>query len=118
MLAHLRRLAGDSCRIVLTTIYDPTDGTGELRSVLTEPWREGLRPLAHANAVLADVADRHGAVLADVHQHFTGHGNHAGDPGRSDAYPTNRDLWYCGAVELNGWGTHEIRRLWWERLHS
>ena len=31
--------------------------------------------------------------------------------------PTNRELWYCGAVEPNGWDAHEIRRTWWKQLH-
>jgi hypothetical protein len=31
---------------------------------------------------------------------------------QTDAYPTNRNLWYCGALEPNGWGAHEIRRIW------
>jgi lysophospholipase L1-like esterase len=115
VLVQLRRLAGDGCRIIVTTIYDPTDGTGDMHSVLSGSWPEGLQFLAQANAVLTDLAGRHGAAVADVHRHFAGHGNHAGDPSQTDAYPANRELWYCGAVEPNGWGAHEIRRVWWDQ---
>src|SRR4051812_38291346 len=116
VLVRLRRLAGDGCRIIVTTIYDPTDGTGDMRSVLSTSWPEGLRFLARANAVLTELAGRYGAAVADVHRHFAGHGNHAGDPGQTEAYPANRELWYCGAVEPNGWGAHEIRRVWWDQV--
>jgi hypothetical protein len=34
------------------------------------------------------------------------------------ARPANRDLWYCGAIEPNAWGAHEIRRTWWQALSN
>ena len=76
-------------------------------------------PLVQAlNTALAEMAGHHGAVVADVHGRFLGHGTAAGDPSQVLARPANRDLWYCGLIEPNAWGAHEIRRTWWQALGS
>ena len=115
ILDQLRTLGGDDCRIVLTTVYDPSDGTGAATSELP-PWPDGPRVLGGLNAALAGLVHDHGAVLADVHRHFIGHGVNTGDPAQTQARPANRDLWYCGVVEPNAWGAHQIRRTWWQAL--
>jgi lysophospholipase L1-like esterase len=104
--------------VVVTTVYDPSDGTGELPTTALTPWPEGPSVLAALNTALRDLADRHGAVIADVHQSFLGHGATAGDPGQSESHPANRDLWYCRVIEPNAWGAHHIRRIWWEVIEG
>jgi lysophospholipase L1-like esterase len=103
-----------SCRVVLSTVYDPSDGTGEARGLTSWPlaphWIRAL------NETLADLAARHGAILADVHAAFTGHGVTAGDPAQTDPRPVSRDLWFCGVIEPNAWGAHAIRATWWNAL--
>nr|WP_296064360.1 GDSL-type esterase/lipase family protein [uncultured Actinoplanes sp.] len=110
--------AGGPARTVVTTVYDPSDGTGAVPSGALPPWPDGPRLVGALNDVLAEVAGRHGARIADVHQHFRGHGARAGDPSRPDPRPANRDLWYCGVIEPNAWGAHEIRRVWWQVLNG
>jgi len=105
-------------KIVLTTVYDPSDGTGEVASSGLPPWPDGPVIVEALNAGLADLAARHGALLADVNARFAGHGVAAGDPATSDSRPGNRDLWYCGVIEPNAWGAHEIRATWWEALNA
>jgi len=114
ILSRLDAIGG--CRIVLTTVYDPSDGTGHVPGAALPPWPAGPAVVAALNARLADLADRHGAVLADVHGSFLGHGLHAGDPAQPEPRPSNRDLWYCGLIEPNAWGAHHIRATWWEAL--
>jgi hypothetical protein len=70
------------------------------------------------NTRLADLAQRHGAVVADVYRRFLGHGALAGDPAQVESRPANRDLWYCGVVEPNAWGAHQIRHTWWQVLQD
>ena len=108
---------GTGSRVVVSTVYDPSDGTGAVPSGLP-PWPDGPRLVQDLNARLAGLADRHGAVVADLHAHFLGHGTKAGDPGQPHPRPDNRDLWYCGVIEPNAWGASEIRRVWWQAVEG
>lgn len=116
ILTRLRAVADSGCRIVLTTVYDPSDGTGRIPSGALPPWTDGPALVRALNAALTELAERHGAVVADVHGGFLGHGVRAGDPGQAQARPANRDLWYCGVIEPNAWGAHAIRSTWWQTL--
>jgi lysophospholipase L1-like esterase len=117
VLRRLRRLTGPVTPILVTTVYDPSDGSGAGTAMLP-PWPAAPMLIAQLNHVLAGIAGQHGGWLADVHAHFRGHGAHTADPGQPEARPVNRDLWYCGVVEPNAWGAHEIRTCWWRTLTS
>jgi lysophospholipase L1-like esterase len=62
-------------RLVLTTVYDPSDLTGVIPGVLEGV---GQLPLIHLDALNAHIRaraqSRDNALLADVHAHFLGHG--------------------------------------------
>jgi lysophospholipase L1-like esterase len=116
VLTRVRAAAGSAAPVVVTTVYDPSDGTGAVPGGALPPWPDGPRLVRELNAALADVAHRHGALVADVHAHFHGHGAAVGDPGQPHPRPRDRRLWYCGVIEPNAWGAHEIRRTWWHAL--
>jgi lysophospholipase L1-like esterase len=116
IMVRLRQLCADPVPIVLTTVYDPSDGTGQVAGSGLPPWPEAPALVHELNAALADLAQRHGALVADVHGRFLGHGVTAGDPSIADPRPTNRDMWYCGVIEPNAWGAHQIRAAWWHAL--
>jgi lysophospholipase L1-like esterase len=96
--------------LVLTTVYDPTDGTGSL------PGLEVYAPLPleylrRFNDYVRETARRMtGTALADVHRHFLGHGMAAPE----------HDRWYWARnlIEPNARGASEIRRVWWELLNG
>jgi lysophospholipase L1-like esterase len=94
--------------VLLTTVYDPTDGTGRLPGLETY----GALPLEYLErfnqAVRAQAVDIPGVLLADVHERFLGHGMKAPE----------RDRWYWhrNMIEPNARGASEIRRAWWEAL--
>jgi lysophospholipase L1-like esterase len=117
-LTRLRERFGDAPTIMLTTVYDPSDGAGELPGSGLPPWPEGLVILAALNEELRRLAAGHGTLLADVHTRFLGHGYVAGDASAFDARPADRNLWFCGTIEPNAWGASEIRAAWWEVLDA
>jgi lysophospholipase L1-like esterase len=90
--------------LVLTTVYDPTDGTGVLPG-LEAYGRLPLEYLDRFNAhVRATAASSERTQLADVHQHFLAHGVTASEP--------DRWYWNRSMIEPNARGASEIRRVW------
>jgi lysophospholipase L1-like esterase len=94
--------------LVLTTVYDPTDGTGRLPGLESlgrlpleylDRFNEGVRELARAT--------EH-TVLADVHRHFLGHGVSGSE--------ADRWYWRRNLIEPNARGASEIRRVWLEAV--
>jgi lysophospholipase L1-like esterase len=95
--------------LVLTTVYDPTDGTGMLPGISELRGRLPLEYLDHFNQHIRDTATRApGAVVAEVHGRFLGHG--------VSATEANRWYWRHNLIEPNARGASEIRRVWWETL--
>jgi lysophospholipase L1-like esterase len=96
--------------IVLTTVYDPTDGTGSL------PGLEAYGPLPleylrQFNDQIRETArGMSGTAVADVHRHFLGHGVTA----------TEKERWYWrrNLIEPSARGASEIRRVWWKAIAS
>jgi hypothetical protein len=108
----LPTLAATGARVVVSTVYDPTDGTGDLSWIGMPAWPAGLEVLAALNATIRDAAGRCGAAVADLHAAFLGHGAKAGDVTGPDPRPDNRDLWLCGHIEPNAWGAQAVRDTW------
>ena len=118
VLDRLHALVAPSDPVVVGTVYDPSDGTGEAWRVGLPPWPDVVDVLAELNATLRAVADQHGALVADIHGHFLGHGLRVGDPGQPDARPGDRRLWYCNIIEPNAWGADAVRAAFWAALQS
>lgn len=97
--------------LVLTTVYDPTDGTGHLPGFSEFRGQLPLEYLDWFNDHVGDVVRRTpGAVLADVHRHFLGHG--------LTAPATERWYWARNPIEPSARGASEIRRVWWETVRK
>jgi lysophospholipase L1-like esterase len=94
--------------LVLTTVYDPTDGTGRLPG-LESLGRLPLEHLDRFNELVRGLAreDEH-TLLADVHRHFLGHGVKAPEG--------DRWYWRRNLIEPNARGASEIRRVWLEAV--
>jgi lysophospholipase L1-like esterase len=104
--------------IVLGTVYDPSDGSGDGTRIGLPPWPEVLDVLAQLNDGLRKVATEHRARVADIHRRFLGHGLRRGNPTQTHPRPDNRDLWYCNLIEPNAWGAGAVRAAFWEALGS
>lgn len=95
--------------VILTTVYDPTDGTGILPGVSEQLGALPMELLDRFNdAVRSLAAATPGAVLADVHRHFLGHGLPA--PAAEQWY------WATSPIEPGARGASEIRRVWLDAL--
>ena len=92
--------------IVCTTIFDPTDGTGQFRA--------GGAPVPihllykFNEAVERTCAERSFTKFADVCKHFAGHG--------TSAVGDERWFWSGSVIEPSARGASEIRRVWLEAL--
>jgi lysophospholipase L1-like esterase len=96
--------------LVLTTVYDPTDGTGILPG-LESYGRLPLEYLDRFNQQVRETARATaGAVLADVRQHSLGHGVSAPEP--------ERWYWRRNLIEPSARGASEIRRVWLEAVRG
>ncbi len=95
-------------RVLVATVYDPSDGTGRLGEAtlgsaeldLLARFNEGGRALCRSS----------GSTLVDLHAHFFGHG--ASVPERERWY------WQPSPIEPGIEGASEVRRLWLEASSS
>jgi lysophospholipase L1-like esterase len=104
--------------VIVGTVYDPSDGTGDASRVGLPPWPQVVDVLAELNADLRGVAGEHGARVADIHDYFLGHGLRAGNPAQGESRPANRDLWFCNVIEPNAWGASAVRAAFWDTFHT
>lgn len=112
----LRARAAPEAALVVGTVYDPSDGSGETSTVGLPPWPDVVPLLAELNATLGDAARQYGAGVADIHGLFLGHGLASGHPAQGDSRPANRQLWYCNIIEPNAWGASAVREAFWSAL--
>ena len=103
-------------RVVVGTVYDPSDGTGDTARLGLPPWPDGVAVIGELNETLRTTARARGAAVAEIAEHFSGHGLLAGDPTDPSPRPANRDLWFCRLIEPNAWGADGVRAAFWEAL--
>jgi lysophospholipase L1-like esterase len=97
--------------LMLTTVYDPSDGSGLIPGVYDELGPLPIDILSRFNdhiRVLALGTPR--ALLADAHAHFLGHGVSAPE--------SERWYWRRSLIEPNARGASEIRAVWLAALHE
>ena len=103
------RRARPNAMLLLTTIYDPSDRLGKIPGVLESAGTLPIEVLEGLNDRVRELAGgTPGALLADVHEHFLGHG--------ASAPEEDRWYWRRSLVEPNAQGASEIRRVWRDAL--
>jgi lysophospholipase L1-like esterase len=112
-ILELLRERYPTCTVILGTIYDPTDGGGDLG--IPEVNIQETYELFHAfNKVILDLGKSYGAQIADIYSHFLGHGS---QQLRRKGLTKPDDYWYTQEIEPNARGAHEVRRKFWEALN-
>ncbi len=108
--AMLDAIAGKlpNARLVLTTVYDPSDRSGLIPGILEDVGKLPLAHLATLNSHISEAAARRDGLLADVHAHFIGHG--------ASVAPEERWYWKRSLIEPSALGASEIRRVWLDAL--
>jgi lysophospholipase L1-like esterase len=93
-----------NAKFILTTIYDPSDGTGALPGFSSDgSW---LQYLGAINDHIRQFAKANGHSRADVHIHFLGHGLSVNNP-------DDRYFWHANPIEPSAKGAEVIAGLWW-----
>lgn len=103
-------------KILLGTIYDPTDGVGDL----LEPGAFLDREMAVLHEVNRHIRSKSGPQIeiVEIYDHFLGHGAHCKDQANRHYHAEDPSLWYSHTIEPNVRGGHEIRKLFWDALES
>lgn len=99
--------------VLLGTIYDPSDGTGELFD--QGNLQQKLDTLLKTNQAIRTMAEPGRVYVVDIYQHFLGHGIKAAMKQSPDV-PNDDSMWYVSNIEPNSRGAHEIRNLFWKTL--
>ena len=104
------------CRIFIATIYDPTDGVGDIENAggMDLPaWSDALRVLDSYNQVIKRIANKYPNIyLVDLHESFLGHGIHSRESAMKKYNQGDRSYWYFENLEdPNDFGYDAIRRL-------
>ena len=96
-------------RIIVTTVYDPSDRTGKIPGVYDDAGPLPLDVLDGLNAHIRTLATGTPQVLlADAYAHFLGHGVSVAE--------ADRWYWKRSLIEPNARGASEVRHLWLDAL--
>jgi lysophospholipase L1-like esterase len=95
LLGGLRALMGPAAPIVVATVYDPSDGSGDAGRLSLPSWPEALELLAELNRALGALAEDHQALVADVH---AGSSVMAWPPAIPPSRPRARPIVACGSA--------------------
>ncbi len=108
-------------KIFLFSIYDPTDGVGDIENVSPllklfkklPKWKDGLYALNKWNEIIYKTSDENDFVeLVDLHKAFLGHGIHCKDKSNPNYKPDDPSYWYYMNLEdPNRKGYDAIRRI-------
>jgi lysophospholipase L1-like esterase len=93
---------------ILNTIYDPSDGIGIMPGY--EDFADKLPLLRYLNDQIREYARANNCLLADIHNHFHGHG----------PVSSPFDCWYWrqNPIEPSASGASNLRALWLQVLGS
>jgi lysophospholipase L1-like esterase len=113
LVARLKTLFPGGAEIFIMTIFDPTDGIGDIESAHLPAWPDGLAILAAYNQTISACAQTHAHVhIVDVHAAFIGHGIHCAQFWQKTYRRDDHGYWlYANLEDPNDRGYDAMRRL-------
>lgn len=114
MVAGVTNKFPGGCEVFLGTIYDPTDGLGDIgRAGPLPDWPDGLTVHRRCNEIIRKFAGHHGNVhLVDYHAAFLGHGIHCTQFWQEHYDQKDPHYWFHDNLEdPNDRGYDALRRL-------
>jgi lysophospholipase L1-like esterase len=115
LLDGLRGLLGPAAPIVVATVYDPSDGSGDADRLGLPSWPEALELLAELNQVLRTLPK---TTRRWWRMCMAGSSAMAWPPATPPGRPPDPGLWDCDLIEPNAWGASEIRAAFWATLEQ
>ena len=110
-LVDLIRGRFPNATVILTTIYDPSDGLARIPGVFDDVPELPIHVLDQLNDHIRVLAGgTPNVLLADVYRHFLGHG--------MSAEEADRWYWRRSLIEPNARGASEIRHVWLDALNA
>jgi lysophospholipase L1-like esterase len=110
-LVDLLRGRFPNATIIVTTVYDPSDGTGRIPGVYDNAPALPLDILDRLNNHIRALAQgTPNILLADAHRYFLGHGVSAPEG--------ERWYWRRSLIEPNAQGANQLRQLWLDALRA
>ena len=122
MLAAIATRFPGGCDVFVATIYDPTDGVGDIEHASVvgwlSAWPDALAIHGRFNRAIRDACGRHAfAHVVDVHRVMLGHGIHCRDASNPHYDRSDPTYWYWWNLEdPNERGYDAIRRLFLAEL--
>ena len=110
-LVDLLRGRFSNATIILTTVYDPSDGTGRIPGVYDDRPALPLEILDDLNNHIRSLAaGTPNVLLGDAHRRFLGHGVTAAEE--------DRWYWRRSLIEPNALGANALRHIWLDALRA
>ena len=113
ILSEIEARFPGGCQVFIASIYDPTDGVGDIHRAGLPEWKDGLRILEAYNRIILKSAEQKSNVhLVDLHATFLGHGLHCTQFWQQHYDRQDPHYWYHVNLEdPNERGYVVIRRL-------
>ena len=101
------------CDIYLCTIYDPTDGRGDLHDLdhVWPVWPDSVAVHSAYNHAIVECSHMPHVHLVDVYRAFLGHGEHSADFKKHGYFFDNQE-------DLNDRGQHALHDLIWPKIQA
>jgi hypothetical protein len=130
VIAVVRRRVGQTLRrlrplmrspnvpIIVGTVYDPSDGTGDAGRVSCHPGPQSSTSSPRSTPNSRPWPPSMPPTSPTSTDTFSATDSDGGNPAQTHPRPADPNLWYCNVIEPKAWGADGVRAAFWQALHS